>query len=83
MIFVRPSYLLGGHTTKLQNYMRAPSPPEQELRAAGITSSGVGGGKKRKYIDYGREIPFEKTGFFEDVIEVSGGGGRVHEVDKF
>lgn len=41
----------------------------RELKAAGMESSNGGaGGKKRKYIDYAREIPFQKVppaGFYE------------------
>lgn len=39
----------------------------RELKAAGIESK-LGGGKKRKYIDYAREIPFQKVppaGFYD------------------
>ena len=41
----------------------------RELKAAGIESKlRVGGGKKRKFIDYAREIPFQKlppAGFYD------------------
>jgi hypothetical protein len=47
---------------------------KQELRAAGIGGSGSGPGRKRKYMDYGKEIPFEKTGtlqiFCENVTRI-------------
>jgi hypothetical protein len=42
---------------------------KQELRAAGIGGSGQGSGRKRKYIDYGKEIPFEKTGILQIFCE--------------
>ena len=48
----------------------------RELKAAGIESKlNMGGGKKRKFIDYAREIPFQKlppAGFY-DVGEERGG----------
>lgn len=40
----------------------------RELKAAGIESKLGGGGNKRKYVDYAREIPFQKlapTGFYD------------------
>jgi pre-mRNA-splicing factor CDC5/CEF1 len=47
----------------------------RELKAAGIESK-LGGNKKRKYIDFSKEIPFQKVppaGFYDTADEIRGG----------